>query len=120
MPRDPDGFTDEPERPRRRDEEGDEGRLRDYDEYDFRRGRVDVPNYLVQAILCTLCCCMPAGIVAIIFAAQVDAKAKAGDVEGAERASSTARTWCWVSFGLGLIGGPIVFALRMAAEGGMR
>src|SRR5882724_11600119 len=26
-----------------------------------------VPNYLVQSILCTLCCCLPFGIVAIVY-----------------------------------------------------
>jgi Interferon-induced transmembrane protein. len=31
-----------------------------------------IQNYLVQSILVTLCCCMPAGIVAIIYAAQVN------------------------------------------------
>ena len=34
-------------------------------------GPVNIPNYLVQAILVTICCCLPAGIVAIVFAAQV-------------------------------------------------
>ena len=91
MPRDPDGFTDEPERPRRY-EEGDDDRRRDYDDLDFRREPVNVPSYLVPAILCTLFCCMPAGVVAIVFAAQVDTKAKVGDVEGAERASANAKT----------------------------
>jgi hypothetical protein len=119
MPRDPDGFTDEPERPRRYDDEGAD-RRRDYDDLDFRRERANVPNYLVPAILCTLCCCMPAGIVAIVYAAQVDTKANAGDVEGAERASNTAKLWCWVSFGLGLIGVPIGVAFRLAAEGHVR
>jgi hypothetical protein len=120
MPRDPDGFTDEPERPRRYEDEGDDYRLRDYDDYDFRREPVNVPNYLVPAILCTLFCCMPAGVVAIVFAAQVDTKAKVGDVEGAERASNLAKVWCWVSFGLGLIIVPIWVAMNIAAQGGMR
>src|ERR1043166_271348 len=40
---------------------------------------VDVPNYLVPAILCTLCCCLPGGIAAIIYAAQVNSKKAAGD-----------------------------------------
>ena len=61
-----------------------------------------IPNYLVQSILVTLCCCLPAGIPAIIFAAQVDSKARAGDIIGAWQASKNAKTWCWVSFGLGL------------------
>src|SRR5438093_12052328 len=33
---------------------------------------VAVPNYLIQAILVTLCCCLPFGIPAIVYAAQVN------------------------------------------------
>lgn len=63
----------------------------------------DIPNYLTQAILCTLFCCVPTGIVAIIYASQVNNKKQVGDLAGAAQASSKAQTWCWVSFGLGLI-----------------
>lgn len=63
----------------------------------------DVPNYLVPAILSTIFCCVPAGIVAIVYAAQVNGKKQVGDFAGAAAASSKAQTWCWVSFGLGLI-----------------
>ena len=62
----------------------------------------DVPNYLVQAILVTIFCCLPFGIVAIVFAAQVNGKLERGDREGALRASSTAKLWSWISFGVGL------------------
>ena len=51
-----------------------------------------IPNYLVQAILVTIFCCLPLGIVAIIFAAQVNGKVAAGDITGAQSASRTART----------------------------
>lgn len=61
-----------------------------------------VPNYLVQAILVTLFCCLPFGIVAIVYAAQVNGKVAAGDSYGALDASRKAKTWCWVSFGCGL------------------
>src|ERR1051325_6900915 len=63
-----------------------------------------VPNYLVQSILVTLCCCLPGGIVALIFAAQVNSKLAAGDVAGAEAASRNAKMWCWISFGIGVLG----------------
>ena len=63
-----------------------------------------IPSYLVQAILVTLFCCLPFGIAAIVFAAQVDSKASAGDIQGALEASRKARTWTWVSFGCGLAG----------------
>jgi hypothetical protein len=61
-----------------------------------------VPNYLVFAILATVFCCLPTGIPAIIYAAQVNSKLQAGDYAGAQAASSNAKLWCWISFGLGL------------------
>ena len=61
-----------------------------------------VPNYLVFAILTTVFCCLPTGIPAIVYAAQVNGKLQAGDLAGAQLASKNAKTWCWVSFGLGL------------------
>lgn len=62
----------------------------------------NVPNYLVPAILSTLCCCLPFGIVAIVYAAQVNGKLQAGDYAGAENASKNAKMWCWIAFGFGL------------------
>ena len=61
-----------------------------------------VPNYLVQAILCTLFCCLPAGIVSIVYAAQVNSKLSVGDRAGAIQSSDNAKKWAWVSFGVGL------------------
>jgi hypothetical protein len=61
-----------------------------------------VPNYLVQAILVTLFCCLPAGVVAIVFAAQVNGKLEAGDIAGARSASRNAKLWSWVSLGIGV------------------
>lgn len=78
-----------------------------------------VPNYLVQAILTTLFCCLPFGIVAIVYAAQVNGKVAAGDYAGAVEVSGKAKTWCWVSFGLGLAGTIIwfIFAILGALAG---
>ena len=61
-----------------------------------------VQNYLVFAILTTVLCCLPAGIPAIVYAAQVNGKLQAGDINGAKVASDNAKMWCWISFGLGL------------------
>jgi len=63
-----------------------------------------VPNYLVFAILTTVLCCLPAGIPAIVYAAQVNGKLMAGDYAGARAASNNAKLWCWVAFGIGLAG----------------
>lgn len=62
-----------------------------------------VPNYLIQAILATLFCCVPFGIVAIVYAAQVNGKVAMGDMEGAWRTSRRAKSWAWISFGVGLV-----------------
>jgi hypothetical protein len=70
-----------------------------------------VPNYLVQAILVTLCCCLPVGIPAIVFAAQVNSKVAAGDLAGAEVASRKAKMWCWIAFGLGIVANIIGFII---------
>src|ERR1700758_1097610 len=61
-----------------------------------------VENYLVFAILATVFCCLPTGIPAIIYAAQVNSKLQAGDLAGAQTASNNAKIWCWVSVALGL------------------
>jgi predicted RNA-binding Zn-ribbon protein involved in translation (DUF1610 family) len=71
------------------------------------------PNYLAQAILVTLFCCLPFGIVAIVYAAQVNGRAQAGDMRGAMSASESAKMWCWVSFGLGFAVGVIYFIVGM-------
>ncbi len=74
-----------------------------------------VPNYLVQAILCTLCCCLPFGIVAIVYAAQVNGKLQAGDYAGAQAASKNAKLWCWLAFGIGLVSNGIILVIEFAA-----
>lgn len=73
------------------------------------------PNYLAFAIFNTFCCCLPLGIVAIVFAAQVDTKWRASDYQGAINTSRQAKIWCWVSFGLGLSVNLIVVLLQFAA-----
>jgi hypothetical protein len=75
---------------------------------------VYVPNYLVFAILATVLCCLPAGIPAIIYAAQVNGKLQAGDIAGAQAASNNAKMWCWIAFGLGLAF-CLMYGLLMAA-----
>lgn len=62
------------------------------------------PNYLAFAIITTILCCLPLGIVSIIYAAQVNSKWAAGDVSGALQSSKNAKTWAWISFAAALLG----------------
>lgn len=81
-------------------------------------GRTKPANYLVWSILATLLCCLPLGIVSIIFAAQVDSKFAAGDYDGAEQSSKRAKMWAWIAFASGLIG-IIAYVGMLVAFGAM-
>ncbi len=74
-----------------------------------------VENYLVWAILSTVCCCLPFGIPAIVFASQVNTKLALGDVTAAREASRKAKMWCWIAFAVGLLTGIIVIILQAIA-----
>lgn len=63
-----------------------------------------IENNLVLAIVVTVLCCLPFGIVGIVYAAQVNARAQAGDIAGAEESARKARKWSLWGLGLGLIG----------------
>lgn len=48
---------------------------------------------MVLAVLTTVCCCLPLGIVGIVYASKVDGLYFAGDYAGALSAAKSARTW---------------------------
>ncbi len=71
------------------------------------------PAYLVWSVVMTVLCCLPAGVVAIIFSSQVSSKFYAGDFEGAKRASERAQIWIIVSFVLGVLGNTLYLPLML-------
>ena len=76
----------------------------------------NIPNYLILSVFC----CWPLSIVAIIFAAQVNGKVAAGDIQGAMDASKKAKLFSFIAIGIGLVGCVIgvvwwVFVIGMAA-----
>ena len=55
------------------------------------------PNYLAVAIITTILCCLPAGIVSIVYSTKVNSEYDTGNYQAAERASKNAKTWAIVS-----------------------
>lgn len=55
------------------------------------------PNHLFEAISVTLCCCLPFGIVAIVYACQVNTLYAQGRYLEASRASEKAHNWITVA-----------------------
>ena len=76
-----------------------------------------VPNYLIPAII-SLFCCTPLGIVSVIFAAQVNGKVAAGDIQGAMDSSKKAKLFSYIAIGLGLAG-IICYILMFVIFGGI-
>ena len=60
-------------------------------------------NYLLWAILTTICCCLPLGIVAIVKAAKVNGLHRGGFYEEAEQASKEAKKWTIYSAVAGIV-----------------
>lgn len=74
------------------------------------------PNHLVWAILTTIFCCLPLGIVSIVFAAQVNSKWAMGDVQGAYQSSARAKQFAtWSAISVGII---VAFYFLLALVGG--
>ena len=71
-------------------------------------------NNMLWAILSTLFCCLPLGIVAIINAAKVDGLYRSGDYSGAQEADDNAKKYAQYGLVIGIIWIVIYFFILMA------
>lgn len=71
------------------------------------------PTNLVWAIIATVLCCMPMGIVAILYAVKVSRLYGMGDYKGAEHASEVGAWWCIATIIGGIVFSPVVSLLQM-------
>ncbi|MBQ9337417.1 MAG: CD225/dispanin family protein [Lentisphaeria bacterium] len=60
-------------------------------------------TWLVPAILATIFCCLPFGIVSIVFASKANSALGAGNYPLAQENAAKAKTWFWVAFGIGIV-----------------
>lgn len=60
-------------------------------------------SYLVWAILSTICCCLPFGIVSIVYAAKVDGLYSGGQYVQAREAADNAKKWAIISAVVGVV-----------------
>ena len=85
----------------------------------YQQGQGDTVNwvpYLVVSIISTLCCCIPFGIVAIVFSAKINSAVTSGNMEEAKKAAKTAKIWIIVAVVAGLIAN-IAFLVITAMSG---
>lgn len=80
----------------------------------------DVPNHLplsiIAAVLTLCCCCIPFGIIPVIFSTQVNSKLAIGDYAGAQSASDNAKLWSWICIGVALSLFVVNMIVRLATQ----
>ncbi|XP_062818478.1 proline rich transmembrane protein 1B-like [Anolis carolinensis] len=65
--------------------------------------RVDEPDYMMYSLFTMLCCCLPIGIVAMIFSCKTRSANNAGDVRSARQYSTVALACAHTALGVGIL-----------------
>lgn len=60
-------------------------------------------NWLWQSIVATVLCCLPFGVVAIVYAVRVDSLYFNGQYADAEKAAKRAKVWTLLAFAFGVV-----------------
>ncbi|XP_071955315.1 proline-rich transmembrane protein 1-like [Antedon mediterranea] len=59
----------------------------------IREIHVQPNDYMSYAIIVTICCCLPLGLIAIIRSSQVRSRFDNGDLQGARLSAKSSRRW---------------------------
>lgn len=87
--------------------------VNNYQDFNYNRSRRPPKTWLAESIIVTLLCCMPFGIVAIVYASKVESKFYMGDDYGANKSSDEAKKWVTISAVTGVVFGFIYFFIFM-------
>jgi len=80
----------------------------------------DIPDLLVLSIVATIFCCIPAGIVSIVFSSKANTAKRMGDLDAARKAAAQAKTWLIVSAVAGVVGTIIAIAIQIMIAASQR
>jgi hypothetical protein len=67
-----------------------------------------IENNMIKSVIATVCCCIPFGVVGIIYASRVDTLSRCGDYAAAEEAAKKAGLWSNLAIGVGILAQIIV------------
>ena len=73
----------------------------------FQPQQAAINTWMVPAVLATIFCCLPFGIVSIVFASKANSALSVGNYQQAQVEADKAKTWFWVSFACGIVSGII-------------
>lgn len=82
----------------------------------MEENRICPETHLTKAILVTLFCCLPFGIVSILNANKVASAFAVGDYDEAVRKSEEANKWANISIILGIVWAVLTFVFTLLAE----
>lgn len=63
----------------------------------------ELPNMLPWSIAVTLLCCVIGGVIAILYSVRANTAKQNGNYDEAFAATKSAKLWCWLSVGVGLV-----------------
>lgn len=86
-----------------------------YGEWGGTSQRQEVSTWLWQSIVATLFCCLPLGVVGIVFAAQAESAKSGGRYAEAREKADRARTWTIASIVVGAVG--VVLGIILIVSG---